>query len=215
MRFAPAAPRRDGSGGSENAGWPSKTLDETIVVSHIVGLYTKQQRSYNMSISAAQCRAARALLDWTQEQLAENAQVARATIADFERNSRSPMRNNMVSIRSTLEAAGIELVEENGGGVGVRFRKIELEYSRNLKVDWDGVTFRVRYRGKRYSVRVPRDVIDDLNRTSYKTPEECGKAVEKNFPIFLRAAEEALISGCISDHDYVFLSHEKFPEGVF
>ena len=50
-----------------------------------------------MTISAAQCRAARALLNWTQDQLAQNAQVARATIADFERNTRmGMMRQNLI-----------------------------------------------------------------------------------------------------------------------
>lgn len=168
-----------------------------------------------MSISAAQCRAARSLLDWTQDQLAKNAQVARATVADFERNFRSPMRQNMVSIQSTLEAAGIEFIQENGGGAGVKFRKIELEYSRDIRADWDAVTFRVRFKGNPYAVRVPRDVIDDLGRTHYKTPDELGKAVEKNFPIFLRAAEEAIVSGRIVDADKIVLDHTSFPNGTF
>lgn len=168
-----------------------------------------------MSISAAQCRAARAMLDWTQGQLARNAQVARATIADFERNTRSPIRNNMVSIRSTFEAAGIEFIHENGGGVGLRFRKRELEFSPSLKVNLDWVEFKVRYRGKIHTVHIPRAVIEDLNRTTYGSPEQLGKAVERNLPIFLQAAERALESGQISDHGYVFLDHGKFPSDAF
>ena len=75
-----------------------------------------------MSITAAQCRAARGLLSWSQERLAEQANVARATVADFERETRKPMANNLAAIRSALEAAGVEFIAENGGGPGVRLR---------------------------------------------------------------------------------------------
>ena len=68
---------------------------------------------------------------------------------------------------------------------------------------------------KKYRVRIPCEVIDDIDRAHYDTPEKLGMAVKKKFPIFLRATEEALISGRISDHDIVFLDHSKFPEGTF
>src|SRR5258708_2604241 len=105
-----------------------------------------------MTISAAQCRAARALLNWTQDQLAQNAQVARATIADFERNTRmGMMRQNLISITSAFEAAGVAFISEDGNragmGSGVRFRKVELEHSTTLKPDGDGFILPVRYRG--------------------------------------------------------------------
>jgi transcriptional regulator with XRE-family HTH domain len=64
-------------------------------------------------ISAAQCRAARALLEWTQDDLATNAQVARAMVADFERNTRMvPMRQNLISIVASFEAAGVVFIPE-------------------------------------------------------------------------------------------------------
>ncbi len=63
------------------------------------------------------------MLNWSQDQLATAANVARATIADFERGTRSPVANNLSAIRAALEAAGVELVAENGGGAGVRLRK--------------------------------------------------------------------------------------------
>ena len=70
-----------------------------------------------------QCRAARALLDWNQAQLAEAAQVARQTVVDFERGARTPYRNNLNAIRAACESAGVEFITENGGGPGVRLRK--------------------------------------------------------------------------------------------
>jgi len=73
-------------------------------------------------ISAPQCRAARALLGWSQTILAEVAGVGRQTVVDFERGARTPYAQNLAALRSALEGAGIEFIAENGGGVGVRLR---------------------------------------------------------------------------------------------
>ena len=63
------------------------------------------------------------MLGWSQDQLATGANVARATVADFERGARIPVPNNLAAIRAALEAAGIEFLAQNGGGPGVRLRK--------------------------------------------------------------------------------------------
>jgi transcriptional regulator with XRE-family HTH domain len=73
-------------------------------------------------ISAAQCRAARALLDWSRDQLAENSVVALRTIVDFERGARAPRSATLLSLAKALESAGVEFIAENGGGAGVRLR---------------------------------------------------------------------------------------------
>jgi hypothetical protein len=68
------------------------------------------------------CCAARALLEWSKDDLATNAQVLSATVADFERNTRMvPMRQNLISIVTAFEAAGILFIpeEKNGGRRGV------------------------------------------------------------------------------------------------
>lgn len=70
----------------------------------------------------SQCRAARAMLGWSQDRLAEEAEVSKPTIADFEREARTPMLQNLQAMRRALESAGLEFIDENGGGVGVRFR---------------------------------------------------------------------------------------------
>ena len=73
-------------------------------------------------ISARQCRAARGLLGWSQDQLAEAANVARATIANFETGKSQPVANNLAAIRSAFEGAGVVFIPENGGGDGVRMK---------------------------------------------------------------------------------------------
>src|SRR4051794_16556418 len=58
-------------------------------------------------LSAAQCRAGRSLLGWSQSDLAMQAKIATSTVADFERDKRSPVANNLDAMRSALEQAGI------------------------------------------------------------------------------------------------------------
>ena len=70
----------------------------------------------------SQCRAARSLLDWTQEQLAEASGVSVTAIRNFERGATTPIRANLAAICGALEAAGIEFIDSNGGGPGVRLR---------------------------------------------------------------------------------------------
>lgn len=59
------------------------------------------------ALSPAQVRAGRALLTWSQQDLARQARVAASTVADFERGQRTPVANNAEAMRSALETAGI------------------------------------------------------------------------------------------------------------
>jgi transcriptional regulator with XRE-family HTH domain len=61
-------------------------------------------------------------LGWSQDQLAEAANVARATIANFETGKSQPVANNLAAIRSAFETSGVVLIPENGGGDGVRMK---------------------------------------------------------------------------------------------
>jgi transcriptional regulator with XRE-family HTH domain len=77
-----------------------------------------------MMIDHRQSRAARSLLGWTQQQLADTAGVALATIQFFETDKREPIPNNLSAIRRALEEAGVEFIPaKSGKGVGVRLRE--------------------------------------------------------------------------------------------
>jgi transcriptional regulator with XRE-family HTH domain len=58
-------------------------------------------------LSPAQSRAARALLAWSQQDLATNANIATSTVADFERGRRTPVPQNAEAMRAAFERAGI------------------------------------------------------------------------------------------------------------
>jgi transcriptional regulator with XRE-family HTH domain len=74
-------------------------------------------------ISPAQCRAARGLLDWKQSELAERAGVGIVTVRQFEASAHDSRRATLEVIRRAFELAGVEFINENGGGAGVRFRE--------------------------------------------------------------------------------------------
>jgi transcriptional regulator with XRE-family HTH domain len=72
-------------------------------------------------IAAAQCRAARALLEWTETQLAEAAGVEVEVVKQLEARFRRPSVDEQRRIRKALEG-GIAFIAENGGGVGARLK---------------------------------------------------------------------------------------------
>jgi len=74
-------------------------------------------------VTPGQCRAARGLLAWNQQELAQRARVGIVTVHQFEAGLSQPRRATLDVIRRAFEAAGIEFIDENGGGPGVRLRK--------------------------------------------------------------------------------------------
>ncbi len=77
------------------------------------------------SLTSGQIRAARAFLRWRAEDLARESAVGVATIrrAELAENETSMTTPNDLAVRRALEVAGVEFIDENGGGPGVRLRK--------------------------------------------------------------------------------------------
>jgi transcriptional regulator with XRE-family HTH domain len=84
-------------------------------------VYLSQERRL---VKPAQVRMARAALNWSLQQLAEAAGVHRNTISNFETGKYGGRPEALDAIRAALEAAGVEFIAENGGGPGVRLRKL-------------------------------------------------------------------------------------------
>jgi hypothetical protein len=76
-------------------------------------------------ISSAQMRAARAMLRWSALDLARLSKVGVATIRRVEviEGEIPVTAANEAAIRQAFESAGIEFIDEDGKGEGVRFRK--------------------------------------------------------------------------------------------
>ena len=76
-------------------------------------------------LSVRQVKAARALLAWSQHDLANAAGVSYPTIARLETKD-GPLggrADTIAAIRAALESAGVEFIAENGGGAGVRLKR--------------------------------------------------------------------------------------------
>jgi transcriptional regulator with XRE-family HTH domain len=66
---------------------------------------------------------ARAALNWTVRDLAEAAHLHRNTISNIETGKYAGDEATLNAIAAVLKRAGVEFIEENGGGPGVRLRK--------------------------------------------------------------------------------------------
>jgi hypothetical protein len=85
----------------------------------------KKSTPISERISSDQIRAGRALIRWSAADLAREAKLGLATIrrAEVAEGATSMTVANELAVRRALEAAGIEFIDENGGGAGVRLRK--------------------------------------------------------------------------------------------
>lgn len=73
-------------------------------------------------VTPEQCRAARGLLDWSQQELATCAAIGIVTVRQLEAGTIEPRRATLAVVRQAFENAGVEFIDENGGGAGVRLR---------------------------------------------------------------------------------------------
>ena len=76
-----------------------------------------------MPVTSAQVRMARAALNWTVRDLAEAANLHRNTISNIETGKYGGDEATLNAITTVLKRAGVEFIDENGGGPGVRLRK--------------------------------------------------------------------------------------------
>ncbi len=64
----------------------------------------------NKSITPELCRGARAILGWSQQDLAARAEVARTTVADYELGQIAPQARTLRDLVAALEGGGIEFL---------------------------------------------------------------------------------------------------------
>jgi ribosome-binding protein aMBF1 (putative translation factor) len=74
------------------------------------------------TITPKQCKAARAFLGWSQQDLADKVRVVQKTITDFERGVTNPQRRIVEDIKTILQEAGIKF-ENDSEGQGTKLLK--------------------------------------------------------------------------------------------
>ena len=87
-----------------------------------VGLLTQA-----LMLTPAQLRAARALLGWSRDTLAEKSGIFAETVHSFETRGSDPKRSTMLKWKLALEQAGVEFLDatEDGRGEGLRFKSVK------------------------------------------------------------------------------------------
>ena len=80
-------------------------------------------------VTTRQIKAARALLAWSQADLADRSGISEPTVARLESadGELGGREDTAQRLRAAIEAAGVEFIDENGGGTGVRVKKAKRE----------------------------------------------------------------------------------------
>jgi len=87
------------------------------------------------SLTPKQSKAGRALLAWSQKELANRAGIATSTVADFERGHRKPVPQNAEAIRKTFEGAGVAFLAD-GAVNGPSFPKLSVANNSGIPIRW-------------------------------------------------------------------------------
>ncbi len=134
-------------------------------------------------------------------------------MTDFERGESTPYKRTLAEIRSALEAAGVEFLDANGGGPGVRLKKIvaRLVRRRVFKDDRRAVFF-VDYGGEEIECRFDANVLDDWDRANHSTKANFEQSFDNHQNTILVRAQTAIEAGRAKDRALVLTAEDDFPE---
>ena len=180
----------------------------------------------NPLITPSQIRAARALLDWSQGDLAKAAGVSLTTIRDYENERRSAREDDglvsgrvvggLGAIRRTLENEGVRFLPSEGDyGPGVRIvarTPNVLRWPTKLG-KWEPLLVPVEWRGQAVNVFVSHEVLEDLGRFRESQPDaEYLRVYEEHRADILRAAAAAIDAGRMTPDRRVHLTGDDFEQ---
>jgi transcriptional regulator with XRE-family HTH domain len=134
----------------------------------------KTQLPPSNDLSAKQVRAARALLAWSQQELAKKAGVAGSTVADFERGHRTPVPNNAEAMRTALETAGVHFLP-GGALIGPPLPALAASNTSGTPIRWVNATDLGQWADRRDGQAAMPNLITKLVRAAH------GPAVEIRF----------------------------------
>ncbi len=144
-------------------------------------------KNIELSLSAAQCRAARGLLNLSQATVAEASHIAPATLSEFERGERVLSHNNLQAVRTSLEALGVILVPAKGGGVGARLSAVPDGHgSDNATISSDLC------RAARYLLNLSQEDLAEAAGVARSTVAEFERGARAPSPANLKALRETL-----------------------
>src|SRR5260370_11262918 len=125
-------------------------------------------------VTPSQIRAGRALLDWSQDQLAEKARVGLSTVRDYEKERRGGEVGGAKAIRLALEDHGVVfLSSEDDYGPGVRLvASMPNVLRRPTKFGrWDALMISIEWRGREIEMFVSQEALHDRGHFRETRPE--------------------------------------------
>jgi transcriptional regulator with XRE-family HTH domain len=166
-------------------------------------------------ITPSQIRAARALLDWSQEQLADKASVGLSTVRDYEKERRGGDVAGAKLIRLALEDHGVVFLTSEGDlGPGVRLvANAPNVLRRPMKLGrFEALMVTVEWRGRQVEVFISQEALDDLGGFHGSRPEAEYVAVFDTYRArILKAAAVAIDAGRVAPDRRVHLTTTDFP----
>jgi len=171
-------------------------------------------------ITPSQIRAGRALVDWSQEQLAAAANVSLSTVRDYEKERRGDVLvvGGLKAIRQALEGVNVHFLRSEGDfGPGVRLRAVTPNVLRwPIKLGrFESLLIPIEWRGQEVEVFLSQELLDDLGRFQKTQPEGAYlRLFEEYRPAILIAAAAAIDAGRVGKDKRVHLSHDDFPGKV-
>lgn len=91
-----------------------------------------------MELTGPLCRAARALVQWPRERLAESCGVTKKMVRSFENGSSELSADAKAKIMATLEQGGAVFLEEDDMGAGVRLRFTARDVKQLRRLEGEG-----------------------------------------------------------------------------
>ena len=169
----------------------------------------------NDIVLPAQIRAGRALLDLSQDQLAEAAQVGVSTLRDFESQRRATAGDGLPAIRRALENAGIVFLAgtaERGPGVALAGRRPNIIRKPTRMNPYYQLGFVVEWQGRQVTVFLSREPLDDFARArGGMTDAQYVATFEQHKAEILDQVARAIDSGRAED-GRLLLGSRDFPE---
>ncbi len=164
-----------------------------------------------MSITTAQIRGARGILNWSQGDLSQRTGISATSIGSIENGQTTPRESTLSTIRKTLEGAGIEFI----GMDGVRIQDNSLktyEGATGIKAFFDDVYLTVNKQGGEVCLfnGVPRKLIQWLGEDFYDMHAERMNSMMKDFKFKIIISE--------GDTDFIakgFAEYRWFPKDKF
>lgn len=176
-------------------------------------MFSAMNRRAQAPLIPAQIRAGRALIGWSQRQLADVAGLSLSSVRDYENERRGGVVGGLRSIRAALENEGVVFLagdETDGPGVRLAARTPSVLRRPTRLDEHEALVIPVEWRGRTIEVFIPREVLEDLGQVpGDQTPSDADFVAlfDQHRPAILAAAARAIDANRVTPDQRVHLEH--------